>query len=72
MSGVNENLQPASGQYKGCDPVGQDHREAFAQPGIGRVASEKLFGGLRKLEIVHGGVIYLLRVTSNGKLILTK
>ena len=39
---------------------------------IGRISSEKLLGGLRELEIVHGGGVYRLRITSTGKLILTK
>ena len=36
-----------------------------------RVASEALLGPGRELVIVHGGREYRLRVTQNGKLILT-
>ena len=36
------------------------------------VASEKLFRGAAELHINHGGVMYRLRRTSLGKLILTK
>ena len=45
---------------------------AVVRYGIGRVTSEKLFSGLRELEIVHDGNLYRLRITSTGKLILTK
>lgn len=34
--------------------------------------SEKLFHGKRELVIAHGGDHYRLRLTSQGKLILTK
>jgi hemin uptake protein HemP len=40
--------------------------------GIGRVSSEKLLGSLRELEIEHGKERYRLRITSTGKLLLTK
>jgi hemin uptake protein HemP len=44
-----------------------------AGPGaaIKRVASEVLLGTGRELLIVHGGREYRLRLTQNGKLILT-
>jgi hemin uptake protein HemP len=41
------------------------------QPGARRVASGELFGNATELIIVHGQREYRLRVTSNGKLILT-
>jgi hemin uptake protein HemP len=37
-----------------------------------RYSSEQLFGSARQIEIVHGGQVYLLQVTRQGKLILTK
>jgi hemin uptake protein HemP len=37
-----------------------------------RVRSEVLLQGGRELEIEHAGAVYRLRVTSLGKLILTK
>lgn len=37
-----------------------------------RVASEVLMQGAAALEIDHGGQLYLLRVTRENKLILTK
>ena len=37
-----------------------------------QISSEELLGDARRLIIVHAGEQYLLRVTKNGKLILTK
>lgn len=39
---------------------------------VPRVSSRVLMGGAREIEIDHEGVVYRLRVTSLGKLILTK
>lgn len=50
----------------------QNWRIAAGCYGIGRVTSDQLLGGLRELEIVHEGSLYRLRITSTGKLILTK
>jgi len=36
-----------------------------------RVTSEELFGSSKQLVIVHNGREYRLRLTQNGKLILT-
>lgn len=36
------------------------------------VTSSELFGNLREIVILHDGKEYRLRITSNGKLILTK
>lgn len=44
-------------------------RQISARP---RLDSGKLFGGAREVVIEHAGQEYLLRVTSQGKLILTK
>ncbi len=41
-------------------------------PVIREVASESLFAGARELVIKHAGEHYRLRLTSQGKLILTK
>jgi hemin uptake protein HemP len=40
--------------------------------GVPRVRAASLFDGARELIIEHGGEEYRLRVTSKGKLILTK
>jgi hemin uptake protein HemP len=39
---------------------------------LAAVKSESLFKGAAELQIDHGGVMYRLRQTSLGKLILTK
>ncbi|MFK7915415.1 MAG: hemin uptake protein HemP [Pseudomonadales bacterium] len=36
------------------------------------IAAEELFRGRREIVIVHQGQSYLLRITRNDKLILTK
>jgi len=36
------------------------------------IASESLFAGRREVQIAHRGVLYRLRHTTLGKLILTK
>jgi len=36
------------------------------------IVSETLFAGAREIQIVHGGVVYRLKQTALGKLILTK
>jgi len=41
-------------------------------PAIKRVAVDELLGGKREIVLLHAGEEYRLRVTSNGKLILTK
>jgi hemin uptake protein HemP len=38
----------------------------------GRVRSEVLLSGLQSLAIEHKGEMYVLRITKQGKLILTK
>ena len=58
-------------------PERNDSREAdrhvaprAAAPGI--IRSESLFGGEREVLILHAGEVYRLRLTKNGKLLLTK
>jgi hemin uptake protein HemP len=46
--------------------------EASAVGKVPTVSSAALFGGAPELWIDHGGTIYRLRLTSLGKLILTK
>ena len=49
---------------------GRAHAQG-AHLSVRRVASGELFGAATELVIVHGQREYRLRVTSNGKLILT-
>lgn len=45
--------------------------ESKRAPAPNRVSSEALLGALKELVIVHNGREYRLRLTQNGKLILT-
>jgi hemin uptake protein HemP len=45
--------------------------EDVPQPSPRRVTSESLLGQRKELVIVHNGREYRLRLTQNGKLILT-
>lgn len=60
------------------NPLGEqraDSRPADAsdgQRGPPSMSSSALFKGARELMIEHQGVYYTLRITRNGKLILTK
>ncbi len=52
-------------------PKGQTQSDHIAAP-RGRVDVRQLVGQHRKVTISHGGEDYILRITRNGKLILTK
>ena len=45
---------------------------AAADPARTRLRSQELLAGASQVEIQHGEAIYRLRITSLGKLILTK
>jgi hemin uptake protein HemP len=48
-------------------------RQPPSSPGLfPRIPVSGLMGGGREAVLVHGGTEYRLRLTSNGKLILTK
>lgn len=49
-----------------------DGAEAAVAPPIRRISSQRLLAGERELVIQHMGSEYHLRLTRNGKLILTK
>lgn len=51
-------------------PVARESKHAIAEPP--RTSSDVLLGSSRELLIEHGGALYRLRATRNGKLILTK
>lgn len=57
-------------------PAGPDGPEGPAAPDPGtparRLSSAELLGSAREIEISHGDALYRLRLTSLGKLILTK
>jgi hemin uptake protein HemP len=63
--------QPADPRMDGVAPSAQSSTQAA--PGETRaVNSEQLFSGATELLIDHHGVLYRLRHTALGKLILTK
>ena len=54
-------------------PPGASGKDSRAEPlrGPHQVTSEQLMGNQGELVILHGGRQYRLRITQNGKLILT-
>lgn len=46
--------------------------ETASHARVAGIRSESLFGSSRQLQILHQGETYTLRITSRGKLILTK
>jgi hemin uptake protein HemP len=59
---VNDDRTPA--------PQGQP-KPLEAKPAHRRISSAELFAGAREIVIEHHGRLYQLRITQNGKLILT-
>jgi hemin uptake protein HemP len=49
----------------------QPQQPALSSAALKRVSSESLLGQAKELLIVHNGREYRLRLTQNGKLILT-
>jgi hemin uptake protein HemP len=58
-----DRLTPATGTPAAASP---------AEAGTRRLSSAELLGSARELQISHGDALYRLRLTSLGKLILTK
>ncbi|MGE0744093.1 MAG: hemin uptake protein HemP [Rhodospirillales bacterium] len=52
--------------------TGTPHASTLNQGRVRRVPLTQIIGGDREVQIDHDGQIYRLRVTSKGKLILTK
>jgi hemin uptake protein HemP len=51
--------------------VYKPYQGSLPSPELKRVSSETLLGDRKELAIVHNGREYRLRLTQNGKLILT-
>lgn len=62
-----ESTQPSSTPQ----PASVAPAKAVAQPSL-PIDSSQLLAGRKQVAIMHGGELYSLRVTRNGKLILTK
>lgn len=56
---------------RGSTPSDPAEGSASDRAGPARIESARLLGGAREIVILHGGREYRLRVTQNGKLILT-
>lgn len=52
-------------------PAGATELTKAAAP-IKTITTEELFEDMREIMVLHAGAKYRLRITSNGKLILTK
>ena len=61
--------RPSAGQKTGVDSGRCPGKAAIAAPA--RVTSRDLLNGGTELTILHDGREYRLRITQNGKLILT-
>jgi hemin uptake protein HemP len=83
--GADERLRrPSSSTSRGAAPLinAEDDKQRSAQTSRGddptepqqpvRVLVSELLAGGREAILVHGGQDYRLRITANGKLILTK
>ena len=64
------NEPPSSDRGPSPDTGAQQPAPAALPPLV--LSSEELFQGRRELMIEHGGEMYRLRITSRGRLILTK
>lgn len=53
-------------------PFGGSVGQGRVAGGVSRVSSQALLAGANEVEIEHHGALYRLRLTSLGKLILTK
>ena len=69
VSGLSSGTAPAAGAASPADDAGTAGRVAA---GATAIASETLFAGAREVLISHHGLVYRLKQTALGKLILTK
>ncbi len=67
MSTCNEPEFAPTAQHE----LGTEGRASCA-PALRRISSRSVLGADKEIEIDHEGVVYRLRITALGKLILTK
>lgn len=60
------------GQYPAAPPTPAQTLIPLPAADVPRLPSAQLFGQGTEVHIEHGGAVYRLRITSLGKLILTK
>jgi len=63
---------PDQESSKPRDRAGRDRMESAGDNSPATVTSEALFAGRRRLLIQHGDEYYVLKITNNEKLSLTK
>lgn len=69
------NSRPRTFAHRSADVPEHKPGTRVASPSalrVARLSSHAIFAGALELEIEHNGVLYRLRQTSLGKLILTK
>jgi hemin uptake protein HemP len=73
MAGPRPDSAPAASLHLGSTPPASPSPDRPASPSAARRwRSSELFGSTHEIEIEHGQSVYRLRLTSLGKLILTK
>jgi hemin uptake protein HemP len=73
MAGTRPDLEQAAAPHRSStQPAKPLPGCASGAPTARRWRSAELFGPLNEIEIEHGHAVYRLRLTSLGKLILTK
>ena len=70
QSGFEANR--ASTDRAGSPPAEAANRDGGRAATVGTICSEDLFRGLTEVRLLHRGEEYRLRITRQGKLILTK
>jgi hemin uptake protein HemP len=67
-------MEPVTMSMSGDDTKVGDHKQSAKEtgPALRRLRVAELLAGEREVILEHGGQDYRLRITANGKLILTK
>ena len=71
-AGLGGSRSAAAQPVAASAPLGPPSSKATARGPREPIPSDALFGGAREVQISHGGVLYRLKQTALGKLILTK
>ena len=71
-AGGGGSTSAAANPVAASAPMASPSSKATARGPGAPIPSDALFGGAREVQISHGGVLYRLKQTALGKLILTK
>jgi len=71
-AGAGSSTSAAAKPVAASAPMASPSSKATARGPRAPIRSDALFGGAREVQISHGGVLYRLKQTALGKLILTK